>query len=68
MVRFQDTEVEFNKVIQTLKKVQIELNLEIKSSINLIKRSIKSLINMDFIKDRIPELEGVVDELNHPPR
>lgn len=68
MVRFQDTEVEFNKVIQTLKKVQIELNLEIKSSINLIKSSIKSLINMDFIEDRIPELEGVVDELNHPPR
>lgn len=67
-MQFQDTEVEFNKVIQTFKKVQIELNLEIKSSINLIKSSIKMLINMDFIEDRIPELEGVVDELNHPPR
>lgn len=68
MVRFQDTEVEFNKVIQPPEEVHIELNIEIKNSITLIKSSMKSLINMDFIEDRKPGLEDMVDELNHPPR
>lgn len=53
-MRFQDTEVEFNKVIQPPEKVHIELNIEIKSSITLIKSSMKSLTNMDFIEDRKP--------------
>lgn len=53
----QDTKIEFNKKVELLKKSQIEMKLEMKTSISQINASMENLTNkIDHVENRMSRL------------